>query len=52
MDNAGEDPAQGDFAYGREVLKDGAYESQLKTPYGEFPLFSLAGGSGTLRTTT
>ena len=52
MDNAGDDPVHGDFAYGREVHKDGAYDKQLKTPYGEFPLFSLAGGSGTQRTTT
>jgi hypothetical protein len=52
MDNAGDDPVHGDFAYGREVHKDGAYDKQFKTPYGEFPLFSLAGGSGTQRTTT
>lgn len=31
---------QGDFQYGREVLKDGTYETQLKLPYWEFPLFS------------
>jgi hypothetical protein len=37
---------QGEFQYGREVVRDGTYESQLKLPYHQFPLFSSSVGSG------
>ena len=37
---------QEEFQYGRDVLKEGTYETFLNLPYGEFPLFThaMAGG--------
>ena len=52
LDNNGEDLNQGEFAYGREVLKDGSYDQTLNTPYASFPLFSRTTSGGVQRTTT
>lgn len=40
LDSNAEDPLKGEFAYGREIVKDGQYDQKLQLPYGEFPLFS------------
>ena len=37
----GEEVGGGEFQYGRDVIKEGTFEStQLKMPYHEFPLLS------------
>lgn len=37
----GEEGGGGEFQYGRDVIKEGTFEStQLKMPYHEFPLLS------------